>query len=101
MISRWALVFSIFSFPYARQEGKAKIFFQAMNGKIFILATAMTLAFAFSIWLLRGLWVMFVTSTCVYLIGRFINKRLQGITGDTLGAVNEFSEVMILLCILL
>jgi cobalamin synthase len=38
----------------------------------------------------------------VYLICKFINKKIAGITGDTLGAINELAEVIALfgICIL-
>jgi cobalamin synthase len=35
--------------------------------------------------------------SCV--IGKFINNKIGGITGDTLGAVNELMETVILLSI--
>jgi len=31
-----------------------------------------------------------------YLAGRYFQRRLGGITGDTIGAVNEFSEISVL-----
>lgn len=102
ILSRWALVLSIFLFPYARQEGKAKVFTQGINFKIFFLATMITLLLITLIAPITGLlgFLFVLTSTC--LIGKFINNKINGVTGDTLGAINELTELIILfsVCIL-
>lgn len=99
VLGRWSLVFSIFLFPYARQDGKAKVFINGINSKIFILATIIALIIVFAVWKLSGLLVFAVISLCAYLIGRFINKVIDGITGDALGAINELAEVITLVSI--
>ena len=98
-LSKWSLVLSIFLFPYARQEGKAKIFMQGINLKIFSLATIITIGLIILIWQLKGLLIFMITAISACIIGRIINKKINGLTGDTLGAVNEFIEVIILFCI--
>jgi adenosylcobinamide-GDP ribazoletransferase len=102
ILSRWALVFAMYLFPYARQQGKAKIFIQGMNLKIFFLATVITLVCTLLIWQLKGLLVIVIITMSTYIIGKFITHRIGGITGDTLGAINELTEVIILfsVCIL-
>jgi len=102
ILSRWALVLSIALFPYARQEGKAKIFIQGINLKIFILSTVITIICAIAAWRIKGLLILLITLVCVYTTGKFINKKIGGITGDTLGAINELAEVIVLfgVCIL-
>jgi len=102
VLSRWALVFTMFLFPYARQKGKAKIFIQGMNFKIFILATIIALICVAIIWKIKGLIILGIIAICAYIIGKFINHKIGGITGDTLGAINELTEVIVLfsICIL-
>jgi adenosylcobinamide-GDP ribazoletransferase len=102
ILSRWALVLSIALFPYARQEGKAKIFIQGINLKIFILSTVITIICAIAAWGIKGLLILLIATVCVYITGKFINKKIGGITGDTLGAINELAEVIVLfgVCIL-
>lgn len=102
ILSRWVLVFAMFLFPYARQEGKAKIFIQGMNFKIFILATIIALICVVTIWKIKGLIILGIIAISAYIIGRFINNKIGGITGDTLGAINELTEVIVLfsICIL-
>ncbi|MFH1428950.1 MAG: adenosylcobinamide-GDP ribazoletransferase [Candidatus Margulisiibacteriota bacterium] len=99
ILSRWCLVFSILLFPYAREEGKAKIFFQGINLKIFSLATLITLSFVLLTWQLKGLIVFLITAISTYIIGKFIKNIFNGITGDTLGTINELIEVLVLFSI--
>lgn len=96
VLSRWSLVSTIFLFPYARDEGKAKIFKQGANFKLFILATMTTLAYVLFISRLRGLLVFTTIAGCGYIIARIINKKISGFTGDTLGAISELTEVLVL-----
>jgi adenosylcobinamide-GDP ribazoletransferase len=95
-LSRWSLVIAMFKFSYAREEGKAKIFTQGINLKIFILSTLIALICVFAIWKLKGLLLLAVTATCTYIIGKFVSEKIGGITGDTLGATNELMEGIIL-----
>lgn len=99
LLSRWALVFSMFLFPYARQDGKAKIFMQNINFKIFSLATIITLVFIVLAWRLNGLLIFAIVAICAYVMGRFIKGKINGITGDTLGAINELVEIIVLFSI--
>ena len=98
-LSRWSLVFSVFLFPYARQEGKAKIFIENINSRIFIFTTLLTLFMAMAVWKIKGLLIFLTIALCAYIFGRFINKKIGGITGDTLGATNELIELIILLSV--
>jgi adenosylcobinamide-GDP ribazoletransferase len=101
-LSRWSLVFAMFSFPYAREEGKAKVFIQGINPKIFILSTSLTLFLVFASWKFKGLLILFIAAISSYITARFINKKISGITGDTLGMINEITEASVLfgVCIL-
>ncbi len=101
LLSRYSLVFSMFSFPYAREEGKAKTFIEGMNFKIFGLATTIALFCVIILWQLIGLLVFILVMIFVFLIGKFITKKIGGITGDSLGAINELVEVFVLLNILI
>ena len=102
ILSRWALVFSMFLFPYARQEGKAKMFIHGTNLKTFIISTIITLFCVILFCKLESLAIIAVIMPITYIIGRFITNRIGGITGDTLGASNELIEVITLfsICVL-
>jgi adenosylcobinamide-GDP ribazoletransferase len=99
MLSRWAVVMVMYLFPYARQEGKAKLFMQGLNLKILIASLIVVLVFLFSIWGLKGWLVLLIISGCAYLINLAIAKKIGGVTGDTLGATIEIMEVVILLTV--
>lgn len=96
VLSRWAQVFSVRSFAYARDNGKAKVFFNRMNNKIFIIAGFSALFL--SVWLLRlnGLNLFIMTSIFTFFCGRVFTLRFGGLTGDTIGAINEITEIFVL-----
>ncbi|MEW6171180.1 MAG: adenosylcobinamide-GDP ribazoletransferase, partial [Candidatus Omnitrophota bacterium] len=50
LLSKWGMVFSMYLFPYAREEGKAKVFIAGINLKIFILSSLIMLIPTFFIW---------------------------------------------------
>lgn len=98
-LSRWTAVSTIFFFPYARQEGKAGVFAKGMNSKIFILSSIVVVLCASIAWQIRGLIILLIVTGFSYTAGRFSTKRIEGITGDTLGAGIEIAEVIILLSV--
>ncbi len=96
VLSRYSLVLAIFLFPYARQEGKAMVFFEGINGKIFLAAAVIALSLVIFAWSVKGLLVFLLVCASTYIIARFIAKRIGGMTGDTLGAILEINEALIL-----
>jgi len=102
ILSRWALVLSMFLFPYARQEGKAKIFIHGTNLKVFAFSAIVTLFCVILFCKPQNLVIIAVIMPITFIIGRFITNRIGGITGDTLGASNELIEVVTLfsICVL-
>ena len=102
ILSRWALVFSMFLFPYARQEGKAMMFIHGTNLRTFIFSTIVTLFCVILFCKLESLVIVAIVIPVTYIIGRFITSKIGGITGDTLGATNELIEVVTLfsVCVL-
>jgi adenosylcobinamide-GDP ribazoletransferase len=99
-LSRWSLIFLIFSFPYARQEGKLKRFSTGINTKIFVLATLIALIFVFASFRLAGLLVMIFCLIFAFIFAKFISNKIGGITGDSLGAACELSEITVLVVLI-
>ena len=99
ILSRWSSVMAMYLFPYARQEGKAKLFIQGLNLKIFIVSLIVVLIFSFAVWGIKGLLALVIIADCTYLIGKIISRKLGGITGDTLGATIELMEIATLLTV--
>ncbi|MFZ5799831.1 MAG: adenosylcobinamide-GDP ribazoletransferase [Candidatus Omnitrophota bacterium] len=101
VLSRWAAVGQIFIFPYARNEGKAKVFFQ--NRRAMTAATATVFAMAVAAVVAGGLGIaaLSVVAAGNYLWGKVVCRKLSGITGDTLGATIELTELITLAIILI
>lgn len=101
VLSRYSLVFSMFVFSYAREEGKARVFMEGMNPRIFFSATLISLICSILLMKWAGLAVFIMAVTFTFLVGRFIAGKIGGMTGDTLGAINELAEVFVLINILI
>jgi len=99
LLSRWSSVMAMYLFPYARQEGKARLFMQGLNLKIFIASLIVALLFSFTLFGLSGLLALLIIAGCTYLIGKFSSRKIGGITGDTLGATIELMEIVTLLTV--
>jgi adenosylcobinamide-GDP ribazoletransferase len=109
VISRWAMVYAIVAYPYARQEGLGKAFKQSANKRRLIVATLLTLLLVMlSAWFggityyyFAGLVIIFVIWVIIILTAAYFKRKFTGLTGDTYGAINEIAEigVLILMCV--
>lgn len=97
---RWAMVYGITRFPYARREGLGSCLKQAGRSQM---AVATVTLLAACLWLLgaAGLGIMGFILLGTFIITRFIAKCIGGMTGDTYGATGELIEVWTFLMILL
>ncbi|HOW27684.1 MAG TPA: adenosylcobinamide-GDP ribazoletransferase [Elusimicrobiota bacterium] len=95
--SRWALVCAMFFFSYARAEGKAKVFMEGLSRSVFVWTTVVAVAIVTAVGAGRGLVAGGAAALMVAVIGHVVKSRIGGITGDTLGAVCEISEIAVLL----
>jgi len=96
VLRRWSMVFSVSNFAYARKDGKARVYMQKSNPGIFLQATAITLVITFFSLYLRGLLIWAIVAAVTYLINRFVSKKIGGLTGDTIGAISEINETLVL-----
>jgi adenosylcobinamide-GDP ribazoletransferase len=101
ILSRWSMVEAMFCFPYARSEGKAKIFMHNMTFRIFLITTAIALILSIFIWQLKGLLLFVIAGFVAWLFSRQVSRKFGGVTGDTLGAACELNELVILLSTLI
>jgi len=99
VVSRWAMVYAIFVFRYARPSGLGTAFKKATRWPEFTTATIITMVIAIALFplfsitgflLIFGIWII-TTAFSFYLKYKF-----AGLTGDTYGAINEVAEVMAL-----
>lgn len=105
-LSRLAATSLIWRMDYARAEGKAKPMAQQMTGLEFAIAVLTALVPA-AVLIASGLLGAALLCACVlaaalaaFWLARKFKARLQGYTGDCLGAVQQLAEVAVYLVIL-
>ena len=103
VLSRWCVVTIIFSGTYARDDltSKVKPIGRAISWPGLLAATAWLLPFAGLAWWRPG-WLLAIPVAFVVrlLLSRWFTKRLDGYTGDCLGAAQQIVEsVVVLMCL--
>ena len=98
-VSRWAMVYSAFNYPYPREEGLGKVYAQQLTKLQFGLATAWTVLLGVVLFKLQGLVILLVSWLLIVLTAKVITAQIEGLTGDSYGAVNELLEVGVILAI--
>lgn len=97
MFGRWSLVFSSALYPYARDtQGLGGKFIGKLSRKGWFISTGCALLFSFFIFKFRIFILIPVLIIFAAGFNGYFRKKLGGITGDTLGALNETVEVLIL-----
>ncbi len=103
---RWGQLVAIISYPYLKAEGKGAIHKESIHspndllpGLVLLLALS-----ALQIFLARQTWILgagmaFGGGAIAVLTGAWFNHKLGGHTGDTYGAIVEWTEAL-LLCLL-
>ncbi len=101
VLSKWALVFACVTSRPSKNEGLGKIFVDTTKKRDFFIATIITLLISIVLFKSKGIIILAAVLLITYLFSRFIIKKIGGLTGDTLGALNEISEafVLLILCI--
>jgi adenosylcobinamide-GDP ribazoletransferase len=110
VVSRWAMAYTVFAYPYARPAGLGKTFKQGASWQRFTTATIITLAVAIGLarltnityFYLAGPAIMLAIWVIVVIMAAYLKRKFSGLTGDTYGAINEVAEVcvLILICLL-
>ncbi|MFQ6066517.1 MAG: adenosylcobinamide-GDP ribazoletransferase [bacterium] len=98
-VSRWSMVLAACLAPYARMEGLAKAFTPLKReGTIFWTSLPVTIL-GLVIFKVPFLYIMGVCLGITYLSTLYFKSRIGGVTGDTLGALNEIIELTALFSI--
>ena len=87
--------------PYARNEGKARLFIKYARKKDIIIGGVFTIIVFSALFGLKGIIIFFISLIPVLLFIRYVKARIGGMTGDTIGAVSEITEVSALFSILI
>ena len=99
-LSRWAMLLTMEMYPYARDSGLGSAFFnggksrfrwQLLAGLVFTLVVSIALAG------LVGIALIAAACVVAWGLGAWATRLLGGVTGDIYGAVNEVTEVVVIL----
>ncbi len=99
-LSRW-LQAGVCLLPYARNEGKAELFIKYACKKDIIIGGVFTIIASCVLFGLKGVTIFFSSLIPALLFIRCAKNKIGGMTGDTIGAVNEITEVSALFFILI
>lgn len=109
VIARLCSVVSCISAPYARPSGMGKTFIENTKFRDFIISFFITLAYSLLLMFFNisstaifyknfiiHIFVILIMILSSYLFSKLVQRKIGGITGDTLGALLEFSEIFYL-----
>lgn len=105
VISRWAMVYAIAKYPYARTEGLGKAFKNGVTRTRLVVATVITLGLSIVLawwadldyYYIVGFGIMVVIWFFIITVSAYFRSKFAGLTGDTYGAINELAETGVLL----
>lgn len=96
-LSRALIVEQTVRWPYARKQGTAASFVSGSTQMHRIVALLIAVGAALLAAGVIGLAYLAVAWLCAYGIGLYSKRRIEGITGDVLGATSECVETVVLL----
>jgi adenosylcobinamide-GDP ribazoletransferase len=99
--SRWTMVLTLSLFPSARSSGLGVTFRQVITHGRLVLAGLIALIIALIFGRLVGLVVWVIATLIAIAVAIWIMRRLGGLTGDTYGAIEEVTEVVALLVLVM
>lgn len=97
LLGRWSQTLMVFRAAYARENGMGRAFVGRLKTGGMVAAALVTVVLSAFV---AGLWALvFVPAVLIVaLLARwYIVRTLGGVTGDTVGAVSELSETLVLL----
>lgn len=97
VFSRWAVSFACCLSGYVRPEGKAKFFIEHADKKRVLTGGLSALVFLLALIRLKGLVIFILALVPVFLLVRYSEKKIGGLTGDVLGAISETAEISVFL----
>jgi adenosylcobinamide-GDP ribazoletransferase len=98
---RWAMVYAIKVYPYARPAGLGTVFKENAGWWSLIIATLIVLAVAGGLMKWAGLVIMVVVWGVTAGVATLFKRQFAGLTGDNYGAINEIAEISVLVMVVL
>lgn len=99
--SRWTVLPLCRWLPYARPEGQGKLVARQIKSVAFLIGSVTFLLILLLLPWRSAIVALAVTTLIVLISGLYFKRRLDGITGDCLGAANQITEVSLYLTALL
>ena len=101
-IGRWSQILGAALSSYARDGGgTGKIIVENVKMRHALFSSLIPGILIFLFCGIKGIFIFFIVFFAVTLFVSYIKKKIGGMTGDTLGALNEVSELTVLLSFLI
>ena len=103
-LSRWAVLLTMELYPYVRSNGIGTAFFDGEQRRVkwqLMLGFAFTMVISVALAGMVGIVLLAAACAVAWGIGAWATRLLGGVTGDIYGAVNELTEVVVLLMALM
>lgn len=98
-LARFGQVLMLTGARHARQDGLGALFVQGTGGGALLLASLIAAAAGAGILGLNGVVTLAAVCLLTYAGRHFFQCRLGGLTGDTVGCINELNEILTLIII--
>ena len=98
---RWAMVLTAFFSSYTKKEGLGKLYVQNTNWREAVITSLLMVVLGFFFFKFSFFYLLLGILLIIFLLGKIFKRRIGGVTGDCLGAINEVIEVVSLLIICL
>jgi len=107
VISRWATAYAVFAYPSARPTGLGSLFKQGASWPGFAAATVVTLALVIGLARLANITYFYLAGPALMLavwvitvaVAAYLKWKFSGLSGDNYGAINELSEISVLILV--
>ncbi len=98
-LGRWAMSVALVAFPYARKQGLGTTMKAHANWLHIAIANVAVLAVLWGFAGLTGLVYLGAASLLMLAFSGLCLRKINGLTGDSYGAICELTEAVVLLCI--
>ena len=96
MMSRWSMVVALEAFPYVRGDGLGSPFHEEGSRLATFIAVLIAVLASAVLGGIGGIGLLFGASVLAWFLGKVMSNMLGGLTGDSYGAINEVTEVGVL-----
>ena len=90
------MVVGIYLYSYVRDGGLAKVCFSHKTGREIFWATLITSSLGLALFKIKFFYIIGIALAVNLFLITYLKRRIGGLTGDNLGALNEIIEVITL-----